>query len=390
MSTHDRVLVIDDSSMSRALLSRLLSDAGYVVDLADGGARGIELATQSRPDVVLLDIMMPEIDGYETCRRMRCDPKLAQSKIIIVSGKNQVSERLSAYEAGADDYVARPFDCEELLAKVHVYTRLKSLEEIERVKDSVIEVLQHTTRTPLTNILSYAELLRVDTEMDRQTRHEFADVIQGNADRLQRLLEKAEVLVRMKSGRFSFEFEALDLYHVVQDEVDDARIDAGERRIAITAIMAQEFWCNGDTQQLRFVLRTVLNNAVRFSPDGGKVVVSIRRDGGVWQLRVSDSGPGIPPSLMPRLFDALSDTDSPLHNAGDGLSLCICREITTAHNGSICAESDPSSGVTITVELPALSARMSKTAFVSEGSAQQGQGESPCRPATSCTSGYLL
>lgn len=377
MSDKHRVLVIDDSKLNRVMLSHLLSDAGYIVDEAVDGEEGITLASKFSPDVVLLDINMPGIDGYETCRRMRATPKLSQAKIIMLSARNLSSERLKGYECGADDYVTKPFEAEELLAKVRVYARLRSLEEVEQVKNCVIEVLQHTTRTPLTNILCYAEMLTDEGELDSELRQQFGEVIHRNANRLRRMLEKSESLAKMKSGNFQFNCEHVDLGSLVDGEVQNAEIEAARRSISISSEIADQAWCHGDGEQLQFAVSAVLDNAVRFSPDDGQIMVLLESVDEYWRIRVTDSGPGISPEIMSGVFDALANPAAPLLNSGDGLSLCIVREISSAHNGRIDAENDSAAGATFTLELPVSSSPASNARLGNERSIESGQGEPP-------------
>ena len=255
MHRPSRILAVDDNPMNLTVLKSLLAD--YTLQTTASGAEALAIAPMYRPDLVLLDIMMPGIDGYATCRRIRGNPSLRHTKIIMVSAKSELNERLAGYQAGADDYITKPFDGDELLAKVRVYLKLKSVQEVEEVKNRMIEVLQHSNRTPLNNIISYAELLACGCELDEGMRAEAPKVILRNARRLQRLLEKGETLASMKSGRFGFAFTPGDICIVVRYVLEDLAPKILDRGVNIESTLPSSADATFDHEQMRFVIRAV-------------------------------------------------------------------------------------------------------------------------------------
>src|SRR6185295_16004766 len=135
-----RILGVDDNPRNLDILRRTLAPE-FAMATAASGEEALEVAVRLRPDLILLDIMMPGIDGYETCRRIRAIPALANTKIIMVSAKALTTERLEGYAAGANDYVVKPFDQDELMAKVRVYLKLKSVEEVDRMKSDLLDLM---------------------------------------------------------------------------------------------------------------------------------------------------------------------------------------------------------------------------------------------------------
>ncbi|MGD8500657.1 MAG: response regulator, partial [Phycisphaerales bacterium] len=133
-----KILAVDDDAVDIAIVERLLSKDEYDLRTASTGEQALEIAADFQPDIILLDVMMSGISGYEVCRQVRADSKLRYAKIIMVSNLAMVSERLQGYEVGADDYISKPFDEAELLAKIRVYSRLKSVEEVDRFKTEVL------------------------------------------------------------------------------------------------------------------------------------------------------------------------------------------------------------------------------------------------------------
>lgn len=350
MQIPSRILAVDDSLLNLKVLEILLAD--YTLQTATSGAEALEIAPSFRPDVVLLDVMMPGIDGYATCRKIRDNPSLRHTKIIMVSAKSELNERLAGYEAGADDYITKPFDGDELLAKVRVYLKLKSVEEVEEVKNRTIEVLQHSNRTPLNNIISYAELLTCGCELDDDTRTESLEVILRNARRLHQLLEKGETLASMKSRQFFFEFTRGDVCDDIQQILAAFAARISDRSVTVQSHLPPSAPAFFDQVQMQFVIRALLDNAIRFSESGGIVNVELRQLDGQLVLTVADQGAGISHDLLPRVFEPFGNPESPLFNRGDGLSLSIAQQIAWAHDGDIWAESEPGCGATFSLRIP--------------------------------------
>ncbi len=356
MRPQGKILAVDDNPLNLKVLRSLLAE--HDLRTAMSGAEALDVASRFRPDLVLLDVMMPGMDGYSTCRHMRAYPALRHTKIIMLSAKSLLKERLAGYEAGADDYIAKPFDGEELLAKVRVYLKLKSVEEVEDIKNRTIEVLQHSNRTPLTNIIFYAELLAADYGLDDEARRQAPQVILRNAHRLQQLLEKGETLASMKSGQYFFAFVECDLGSLMHDALERWQERCATNGIALYCQVPPSFNANLDPSQIRFVIDACIDNAVRYSQPGGAVTVDLARYDDELVVTISDRGLGIPPDLLPRVFEPFGNPDSPLFNQGDGLSLAIAQHIAWAHEGDMQVESEFGHGTTISLHIPVNGPRM--------------------------------
>lgn len=186
MSARGKILGVDDHPTNLAILEELFE--GYELKLAESGAQAMQAGETFSPDIVLLDIMMPGLDGYEVCRQMRRHPKLAKAKIIMVSAKAMVSERLAGYKSGADDYVTKPFNDEELLAKVRVFMRMKSAEESNREICELLEFITNEADQPLKNLAGQAEMLMSNVEENADRRRSLAKQVYRSACELQEVL----------------------------------------------------------------------------------------------------------------------------------------------------------------------------------------------------------
>ena len=351
MHTRSRILIVDDSTASVAILRKMLKE-GYCLQSACSGEEAIEIASQFRPDLILLDIVMPGIDGYEVCRRLREDPVLGYTKVIMVSSKSSIEERLEGYEAGANDYVTKPFHKAELLAKVKVYLQLKSIEELDRLKTDLLTLLAHETDTPLSAILPTLDMVMADTDMDPEERNALLGMARECAENLQKIFSKVLTLSSLKAGTTHFSIIEEDLGFIVQSAVQEAEVNSAEGGVSILVNVPDAAEVEMDMNSIKFVVEALLDNAIKFSPRGGEVLVNVAEQGAGFNLEVTDQGEGIEPSFLPRVFDEFSVRDIDHHSAGLGLSLSLARQIVHGHNGTINVSSIQGVGTNFTVWLP--------------------------------------
>ena len=351
MHPRNKILAVDDDAIDIMTIEKLLGE-DYELRTATTGEKALAVAADFQPDIILLDNMMPGLDGGEVCRQIRADTALRHTKIIMVSGKSMVSERIEAYQAGADDYITKPFNEDELLAKIQVYLRLKSVEEMDQFKTDVLTLLSHEARTPLNNIIAPAEMLMSEDEIDAEEKKLLIEMVHSAAGRLHRFFENVMLLSSLKSGKWQFNPEQADLCDVVHEAVSEMAAKATEREVKI-----EEKFDTGqpvciDSQQIKRVITSMLDNAIRFSPSGESVDVCLTGDEEYLCVSVSDRGQGIESDYLPYVFEELSDPDIDHHSKGQGLSLAIARQIVLQHNGTISVESKKGSGTTFTVRLP--------------------------------------
>lgn len=229
MSKTRTVLALDDEPVNLEILEEHLADEFDFVGVTCG-EDALRILGQRRVDVVLLDVRMPGMDGYEVCRRIRERDGLGHVKILFLSGKALPSERVAGYRAGGDDYVVKPFDGEELRSKVRVFSRLCVAEELERAKDSILSLLSHSIRTPLNGLLPAAELLNADHHsLTEDTRADLVDTIYESALDLARVVERSLLWCELRSGSTQLRREDVDVEHVVEQAVLGARVPAGVR-----------------------------------------------------------------------------------------------------------------------------------------------------------------
>jgi signal transduction histidine kinase len=347
-----RILVCDDDKEFSEVLATILGE--YTVARAASGGEALEKLPVFAPDLVLLDVQMHDIDGYEVCRRIRTNDAFRFVKIVFVSGNVTLSDRMAGYKAGGDDYITKPFDTSEFLAKVAVLTRLKAVEEVDQIKKDFMALISHETRTPLTVIRGMTELLLENyATMDAGERQHLLKRIQRAAVRLSQLSEKTLLACQLRDlghNRFplSRTFSISDVVGNTIIEADDFLNECGVRldHDVEDALLA------GHRSYLGKALSYVLENAIRFSAKGGSVNIRGRSDGLSYRLSVSDRGPGIRPEHLAQIFELFSIKDIVHHSAGLGISLALASRIAELSGGSLTAASEPGQGSTFTFRIP--------------------------------------
>ena len=350
MNSKNKILIVDDSVTNVNVLEKILS--AYVVDSALSGEVALEKASTFKPDLVLLDIVMPGMDGYEVCRRLRSDPFIAKTKIIMVSAKMMIADRLKGYKAGADDYITKPFDVGELLAKVKVYLRLKSVEEVDQLKDDLIKLLHLEINNPLNCIVGSVDMLRENENLMTDERRIWLNIIKRGATSLQELFEKIETLSIFKSGKRRLSREPADLGTIVRDVITKIGVKADASHLELRTKLMDDAVALLDRTTMTRVVLILLDNAIRFSRQGGQVCVEVNKADNTIILKVVDEGVGIDPDFLPYIFDEFSTRNVKKHGEGHGLSLAIAQHIVREHEGHIEVESVEGAGTSFIVCLP--------------------------------------
>jgi signal transduction histidine kinase len=349
MSNKQRVLIVDDVSTNLLLIKRILEDI-YIVKTAQSGEEALEILPEFRPDIILLDIMMPGMDGYDVCERIRSQKRYAFIKIILVSAKNMIDDRLRGYEVGADDYITKPFVKRELLAKTKVFARLKHEEEINQLKSNLLTLFSHETRTPLSAIIGLSDILmRNDTIGDDiKTR---IGMICAKANELLEFTEKTSLLCSLKGDMPLYSFTA-DLGSILKEVVQMVEKKAKEKKVSIHIDPVENIRCAADWTLMQKAFTYVLENAIKYSDENGLVDIQASQMNNQCRISFIDYGVGIPQDWIETIFDEFAIKDIMHHKKGQGLSLAITRHILELHGGIIRVNPDRKKGAHFVMRFP--------------------------------------
>ncbi len=338
------VLIADDQTDNRKLLVDLLNASGIATLEAADGAEALAMAHQC--DLVLLDVNMPRMDGFEVCRRLREDPKGRFLPILMVTALTSRADRHQGLAAGADDFLSKPIDRVELLVRVKSLLRIKAQrDEIERLKSEFTAMLVHDLRNPLSAIIGFGRLLESPLAPEQHaacTTH-----LIDAATRMQGLVDAILDLSALEAGTAQLDKVEVQPAALVQSAIQEVLPLAQTRGLLLTGTSAEGLpSCWGDDRKLR----QILDNAIRFART--RVEVSAQMSGVAVEITVCNDGPAIPANEIPLLFEKWSQTSSGRRSGrGSGLGLAIARNLTEAHGGRISVQSE-SGHTCFRVELP--------------------------------------
>jgi signal transduction histidine kinase len=357
-----RVLIVDDTPQNLELLEAFLRGQGYRVFALPDGEMALKAVAGNPPDLILLDIIMPRIDGYEVCRRLKADPALREIPILFLSALGEPGDKVRAFEAGGVDYITKPFHLEEVRARVGTHLALSQqrreiqasyerLRELERLRDSLTHMIVHDIRTPLTVISLNLELLRSLLPPGQAGQGEILAETQRQTRQVTDLLSQMLDVSRLEAGRMPLNRSHADLVAQANAAIRSLGSLAGNRRLRVSS--PGPVILRYDNELIGRVLSNLLVNAFKFSPDDAEVTITVDKDNNGARMAIADNGCGIPAELHNRIFEKFSQVAGSKPSAGTGLGLTFCRLAVEAHGGRIGVSSEPGRGSTFWFTLPA-------------------------------------
>ena len=369
MTTERRraVLIVDDVSDNIATLDGILRE-NYRVKAATNGEAALAIARgDSPPDLILLDVMMPVMDGFEVCRRLKQNGASAKIPVIFVTSKDDISDESKGFQAGAVDYIVKPVNPHLVRARVKAHLELKQAqEELEgqneilrenvRLREEVEAISSHNLKNPLMVVMSVSELLLADAGLsERQQR--LLRMIEEASVRILDMTNRAIDLFKMEKGTYVFEPAAVDVLRIIEQIKAAFRVIAAAKGVTCevsfrgkVTVEFDFFRVMGEDILVYSLLANLIKNAIEAAPTGGKVAISLEypQDRPSAVVAIHNMG-AIPESIRARFFQKLVTAGK---ERGTGLGAYSAKLITRTLGGSIAAETSEESGTTITVELP--------------------------------------
>jgi signal transduction histidine kinase len=368
-------LLVDDLEENLLSLEGLLRRDGLVLLKARSGTAALELLLQYDVALAILDVQMPEMDGYELAELMRGTERTRRVPIIFVTaGAADRQRRFRGYETGAVDFLNKPIEPDILRSKASVFFELyqqrdqiaaqrdelkvyaEALTEADRRKDEFLATLAHELRNPLSPIRNGLDILRASPTAPKA--EEIRDMMDRQLSHLVRLVDDLLDVSRVSQGKVELRKEQIALGDLLKTAVEASSplISAGRHEL-ILDLPDAEVWLDADLTRLSQVVSNLLNNAAKYTPEGGRIVLSARREPGEVSIAVSDNGIGIPADMLPRVFDLFTQVRDNLDRShgGLGIGLALVKQLVEMHGGSIAAESaGPGKGSSFRLRLPVM------------------------------------
>ena len=362
-----RILIVDDDRLNLRILTTILDTEGYEIHTARSGEEALKIYEQVSPDLVLLDVIMPGLNGFETCRTLRERHGSVLAPIVFITAKSASDDVVEGLAAGGVDYLPKPFKAREVLARLRIHLQNRALHEKQRhlvdqlsaanqAKNRLLGMVAHDLRNPLASIRGLADFLSDGT---------VGPITPDQLDLVKTIQETSQCMLTMvnelldqsviESGELKIQPEERLIAELLTKSVYLNNIQAAKKgsRIEVDPNLTDAILCI-DTDKVKQVVNNLLSNAIKFSPPNSVIRVCMQRDTGTYSVLVRDQGPGIPATERHKLFKDFSQT-SVKPTAGEkstGLGLAICKRIMECHGGSIDAESLPAGGSVFRITFP--------------------------------------
>lgn len=351
-----KILIVDDVPANLKVLSDILRDEGYKIRPVTSGSQALQIAEKVIPDVILLDIMMPDMDGIETCKLIKANPILADIPVIFISALSESENIVTALSIGGVDYITKPFKIEEVKARVATHIKInlqrKQLEELINIRNKFVSVLAHDLRNSVQIFLGMSEIISDDLNAfsPDETKQILKDM-NKSAKNINQTLENLLEWSNLQSKKIAFNPVRLNIFELVEEVIKSLSLSISNKNLIIENNIDKSIFLTIDKYMITSVFRNLLTNSIKYSFDNGKIIIGCNTGDSVNTFYVQDFGQGIPPEILDTLFTLKTKIN--LKNEGEGeefysgLGLLMCKEFINYHGGNIWIESKPKEGCTV-------------------------------------------
>jgi len=361
-----RVMIIDDIPENLQVLSNILYEENIEISFATNGKQALENIPFINPDLILLDISMPDMDGYQVCTILKNDKNTADIPIIFLTARAQTEDKIKGFQVGAVDYVSKPFNALELVSRVYTHLELKhardtiknqneKLLELNLTKDKFFSIVAHDLKSPFNTLIGFSTLIldRFDSLNDEKKK-QYLVMINNAANQGYNLLENLLHWARSQTGKLEWNPENLDITEVIKNAISLYTSIAAEKNIEIDVEIPANTTVYADENMLSTIFRNLISNALKYSFAGGKISIKSEHLADFIKLSVVDNGTGISDEVIKNLFkiDKHITTKGTSGEVGTGLGLLICREFVEKHKGKIWASSQIGRGSEFSFTIP--------------------------------------
>ena len=361
-----KILIVDDVVSNVLLLKILLTNEKFQVCTASNGNMCIEMAKSEHPDLILLDVMMPDLNGFDTAVILKKDPETQEIPIIFLTALNNPSDLVKGFQVGANDFLTKPFNKEELVMRVMHQIQLvaakriivRQNEELKRTisnRDKMYSVIAHDLRSPMASIRMVLNLAVNVVSKDVVGEEIFGLLDKANreSEETHDLLDNLLKWTKSQTGRLNVVYQDVDLDDVIPGVVDIFKMIAEMKSIDLKYLPADEkLTVRADNDMIKTIIRNLLSNAIKFTPEGKSVEVYYKREGDFARIFVRDHGVGIAPERVDTIFRTGETTYGTGGEEGSGLGLQLCQDFARKNGGDAQVESTLGEGSTFSFTIP--------------------------------------
>ena len=363
-----KILIVDDVTSNVLLLKILLTNEKFQICTASNGHQCVEVARSEHPDLILLDVMMPELNGFDTAVILKKDPLTADIPIIFLTALNSPSDLVHGFQVGAHDFLTKPFNKEELImrvmhqislvaAKRYIIEQNEKLKRIISNRDKMYSVIAHDLRSPMASIRMVLNLCVnvVTPDMVGEEIFGLLDKANRESEETHDLLDNLLKWTKSQTGRLEVAYQNLELDDIVPGVVDIFTMIAEMKKIKLQYIPSEEHLkVRADNDMMKTVVRNFISNAIKFTPEGKGIEVYYKKSGEFAKISVRDHGVGIAPERIDTLFHKGETTYGTGGEEGSGLGLQLCADFARKNGGDVMVESTLGEGSTFSYLVPLL------------------------------------
>jgi signal transduction histidine kinase len=359
-----KILVVDDTPTNLSILEEILEE-DYLISIAQSGNQALSIIEKLMPDLVLLDVNMPGIDGFETCRKLKSQKETLNLPVIFITARAEPEDVIQGFKEGGVDYITKPFNHSEVLARVQTHLKVQQLirqlgkkndqlKELNELKNKFLGMASHDMRNCLGVIKGYSQILNEDkAELPEKTKDQFLNIIYKGSENLLNMVNELLDVSVIESGKLQLNLQPESFKDLINHHITINKFFADKKNIRIQSDLPDVPQCRIDANKIGQVIDNLISNAIKFSEPGTTICISLKEQNGKLIFSVKDEGPGISEADQAKLFQHFQKL-SARPTAGEsssGLGLAISKKMIQAHGGCLNVTSQLGSGTTFSFEI---------------------------------------
>lgn len=362
-----KILIVDDVMSNVLLLKVLLTNEKFAIATASNGRQALEQVDKENPDLILLDVMMPDMSGFEVAQHLKSNPATADIPIIFLTALNSTADIVKGFQVGANDFISKPFNKEELIIRVtHQISLvaakrliLSKTEELQRTiagRDKLYSVIAHDLRSPMGSIKMVLNMLILNLPAEKigDEMYELLTMANQTTEDVFSLLDNLLKWTKSQIGKLNVVYQDVDVVEVTDSVIEIFNMVASLKKIEIREVKPGKMIVNADIDMLKTVVRNLLSNAIKFSKESSEVLVQMEEKDGMAVVSVQDHGCGISEDGQKKLLhtDTHFSTFGTNNEEGSGLGLLLCKDFVTKNGGELWFTSKEGEGSTFSFSIP--------------------------------------